>query len=206
MKNMKTKAENPADLLEGRGASALIQAYLELCQLKLLYRQGWLRRGVSPELCESVAEHSFGVALLTLWLAQACFPQLDADKALRMALLHDFGEIYAGDLIPSDRVAAEEKHTLEAESVERVLGKLPGGEEYLRLWQEFEAGDSAEARLVRQVDRLEMGLQAGAYQLLGQGGLEQFFLSARQALEEAQLVSLLDEMQALAGQKDADIT
>lgn len=202
MKKMKTKAKNPAGLLEGRGAPALLQAYIELCQLKLLYRQGWLRRGVPPELCESVAEHSFGVALLTLWLAQAYFPQVDANKALRMALVHDFGEIYAGDIIPSDRVAVEEKHRMEAESVSQVLGKLPGGAEYLRLWQEFEEGDSPEARLVRQVDRLEMGLQAGVYQLLGQGGLEQFFDSARQALEDAALVSLLEAAQALASNQD----
>ena len=154
-------------MLKDQNVDPFIRAYFELCQLKQLYRQGWLRRGVSRERCESVAEHSFGCAVLATWLAQAYYPELDVCKVLRMALLHDFGEIYAGDLIPVDAVEPEEKHRREAGSVAQVFANLPGGAAYLSLWEEFERNETPEARFVRQIDRLEMGLQAGVYALQG---------------------------------------
>jgi putative hydrolase of HD superfamily len=191
------KAENPIELLEGKNAPPLVRAYFELCQLKQLYRQGWLKRGVSRERCESVAEHSFGVAVLALWLADACYPTLDAGKVLRMALLHDFGEIYAGDIIPGDDVSGEVKHAQEEASVAQVLGKLPSAETYLELWQEFENGDTPEARFVRQIDRLEMGLQAAVYKAQEQGVMDEFFVSARQALADPALIEILEAAETL---------
>ncbi|MBN1146901.1 MAG: HD domain-containing protein [Anaerolineales bacterium] len=193
---MEVKAENPASLLQGEDLSPLVQAYFELCQLKQLYRQGWLRRGVPRQRCESVAEHSFGVALLALWLAEAYYPELDGGKLLRMALLHDFGEIYAGDIIPGDGVPPQDKSRREAESVAQVLGKLPGGEAYVALWEEFERGDTPEARFVRQVDRLEMGLQARVYQAQGFERMQEFLASARQALTEQALLEILAAVEA----------
>jgi len=194
---METKADHPVTLLKGQTIDPFIQAYFELCQLKQLYRQGWLRRGVSRERCESVAEHSFACAVLATWLAQAYYPQLDLSKVLRMALLHDFGEIYAGDIIPVDAVEAEEKHCREAGSVAQVFSKLPGGVVYLSLWEEFERNETAEARFVRQVDRLEMGLQAGLYALQGLLEPDEFFASARLAMEDPRFSGLLKALEAI---------
>ena len=191
---MRTKNSHPAELLDDGLSNPVIRAYFELCQLKQLYRQGWLRRGVPPERCESVAEHSFGVAVLALWLAQAYFPQLDALRTVRMALLHDFGEVYAGDIIPSDPLSDAEKQQRERQSVQEVFGKLPGGEAWIALWEEFEAGQTPEARLIRQLDRLEMGLQAGVYQRQGQTEMDTFHLSARKALTDPELVAILEEL------------
>ena len=195
--NMETKAEHPVRLLKDHNVDPFIQAYFELCQLKQLYRQGWLRRGVSRERCESVAEHSFACAVLATWLAQANYPHLDVCKVLRMALLHDFGEIYAGDLIPGDAVEAEEKHRREAGSVAQVFGKLPGGADYLSLWEEYERNETAEARFVRQIDRLEMGLQAGVYALQGLDEPDEFFASARLALEDPRFSGLIEAVETL---------
>jgi putative hydrolase of HD superfamily len=195
---MEMKADNPVTLLKDQDLDPVIQAYFELCQLKQLYRQGWLRRGVSRERCESVAEHSFACAALATWLAQAYYPQLDLSKVLRMALLHDFGEIYAGDIIPVDAVEAEEKHRREAGSVEQVFAKLPGGAVYLSLWKEFERNETAEARFVRQVDRLEMGLQAGLYALQGLLEPDEFFASARLAMEDPRFSGLIDAVKAIS--------
>jgi putative hydrolase of HD superfamily len=198
---MEVKAENPVSLLGDQEHTPLISAYFELCHLKQLYRQGWLRRGVPPERCESIAEHSFGVALLALWLAGGR-PELEADKVLRMALLHDLGEVYAGDITPGDGVSEAEKHRLEAGAVRRILSRLPGGQFYLELWDEFETGLTPEARFVRQLDRLEMGLQAAVYQLQDLVDGDEFFASARQALSDPQLAALLDEVQTLAGMRE----
>jgi putative hydrolase of HD superfamily len=170
------------------------RAYFELCQLKQLFRQGWLRRGIPRERCESVAEHSFGVAMLALWLAHSLDPELDLLKVVSMALVHDFGEVYAGDLIPGDAVSAGEKHQREAASVQEVFAKLPGGEAYLQLWDEFEAGLSPEARFLRQMDRLEMGLQAHVYQRQGFENMAEFQRSAQEALTDQRLQQLLDSL------------
>ncbi|HEY3341621.1 MAG TPA: HD domain-containing protein, partial [Anaerolineae bacterium] len=161
---MQVKAENPITLLAGRHTLPLVELYFELNQLKQLYRQGWLRRGVPAERCESVAEHTFGMAMLCMFIADACIPTLDMQKVLRLALLHDFGEIYAGDITPADAVSPEEKHRREREAVQQVFARLPRGAEYLALWQEYEENQTDEARFVKQMDRLEMALQATVYE------------------------------------------
>jgi putative hydrolase of HD superfamily len=177
----------------------LVSVYAEFNALKHLHRQGWLRRDVPPERCESVADHCFGMAVLAMFLADAHFPNLDPAKVLRLVLLHEFGEIDAGDITPVDGVSDAEKHRREEASVVRVLSQLPGGEPYIALWREFEAGASPEARFVRQIDRLEMALQASLYQR--QDGLDpaEFYRSTDAALSSPQLRAILDEIRAITG-------
>ena len=135
------------DSFHGENLPGWIAAYFEIAHLKQLYRQGWLRRGIPRERCESVAEHTFGTALLAWWLAQAYFPDLDSVRVLRLALLHDLGEVYAGDLIPEEGVPPAEKHARELESVQKIFAKLPEGKLYLQLWLEFEEGSTPEGAL-----------------------------------------------------------
>lgn len=194
---MHTKAPAPLTAITHRPSLPLLELYLELNALKLLYRQGWLRAGVPRERCESVAEHTLGVALLSWFLADGYFPQADASKVMRIALLHDLGEAYVGDLTPHDGVPKEVKHARERQAVEQLLLKLPRGKQYLALWEEYERGESLEARLVRQVDRLEMGLQAWVYELQGAPDLSQFFASAEKAMEAPALRELLAQAERL---------
>lgn len=194
---MKTKAAPPLALLQGRKTLPLIEAYFELNHLKQLFRQGWLRVGIPQERCESVAEHSFFVALLGLFVAESLFPHADASKVVRIALLHDLGEAYAGDITPHDGVNKAAKHALERRAVETIFGKLPRAAEYLALWDEYEHGTSFEARLVRQLDRLEMGLQACVYEHQGFGDLSQFYASVDKALESPELRAVLAALEAL---------
>jgi putative hydrolase of HD superfamily len=194
---VKTKGEPPRKALEGKPVPALVEAYFELNQLKQLYRQGWLRRGIPPERCESVAEHVYSMAMLGWWIADAYFPQLALDKILRMTLLHELGEIYIGDIIPADRVSPAEKHHREREAMQQVIEKLAKGAEYLALWEEYEAGQSAEARFVHQLDRLEMACQAAVYQTQGYQGMEEFFASAEAAIEDPVLRGILADLRGL---------
>jgi putative hydrolase of HD superfamily len=177
------------------GLPSLVQAYVQWAQLKQLYRQGWLRHGVSPDQCESVAEHSFAVALLTLTVMDDCFPELDHETALIMALLHDVGEVYVGDLTPADGVSAAEKHRREREAVVRVLGGLEGAQAYIDLWDAYVRGDTPEARLVREVDRLEMGLQAYLYEQQGPADLAEFYASVREGLSLPALSRLFRQVE-----------
>jgi putative hydrolase of HD superfamily len=194
---MKIKAPLPLAQLQGKQVLPLIEAYFEFNHLKQLYRQGWLLRGVPPERCESVADHSFGVALLALLLAETYFPDLDPGKVIRLALLHDFGEIYAGDITPFDGIDQAEKVRREQAGAAQVLAKLPQGERYLALWEEYEQQHSPEARFVRQIDRLEMALQASVYEHQGLGDLSEFFDYVRSFLSESELQGILRELEGL---------
>jgi putative hydrolase of HD superfamily len=193
---MEWKSDLPLGLVESKELLPILLVYLEFTHLKNLYRQGWLQRGVPKERCESVAEHTFATAVLALLLAEAYFPQLDACQVARLGLIHDFGEVYTGDLTPQDRVKAREKHRLEREAVRKIFSRLPQGEQYARLWEDYEKGATPEARFVKQIDRLEMGLQAWVYERQGMGSMQDFFDSARQALSEPILLEALEAMEA----------
>jgi putative hydrolase of HD superfamily len=194
---METKASAPISLLTGEQVPAWIVAYYEINQLKQLYRQGWLQRGIPKSLCESVAEHSFSMALLALLLMDQVSPGLDPQQVLLMALIHDLGEIYAGDFTPQDGVPSDEKHALEAKAFQQVFGRLPGGQRYIDVWRAYERGESPEARFVKQVDRLEMALQASVYARRGFSDMGDFFDSARKALDTVPIGPLLAEVEAL---------
>jgi putative hydrolase of HD superfamily len=194
---MDTNASIPVSQLRVDRVAYLIEAYFEFNHLKHLYRQGWLQRGVPHARCESVAEHTFGVAVLALFLADAHFPELDASKVLRMALLHDFGEIYAGDMTPADGIDRGAKLRLERRAVRQVLSKLPRGSDYIALWEEYERGASPEARFVRQIDRLEMALQASVYEHQELADLSEFYTSVEQVLSAPALQSILHELKTM---------
>jgi putative hydrolase of HD superfamily len=103
--------------------SAAVTAWFEILHLKQVFRKGWLERGLPPARCESVAEHSFGNAMLCLLLAQQQ-PGLNVEKILRMALIHDLGEVYVGDLTPTDAVDPQEKYAMEKQAVLKILSGL----------------------------------------------------------------------------------
>lgn len=190
---MEAKAPLDLRLLDSLKDHPLLAAYIEITQLKRLYRQGWLRRGISRERCESVADHIFGMTLLAWMLTgEGLFPAVDREKVLRMVLVHELGEIYAGDIVPGDQVDPEVKHHLEREGFVRVSGRVAAGAEWLDLWEEFEAGETPEAQLARQLDRLEMGLQAMVYAQGGHPNLEEFFVSASSGLQSDVLVRLFN--------------
>jgi len=176
-------------------ASPAVRAYFEWQHLKQLYRQGWLRRGISEAHCESVADHVLGTALLCMQLADAHHPALDGERVLRLALIHDLGEAHAGDLTPADGVSDADKHDRERAAVLRITEGVPGAESWLALWDEYESQETPEAHFVRQVDKLEMALQAAVYQRQGRADLREFFRSARAAIEDPAMLAILDEIE-----------
>jgi putative hydrolase of HD superfamily len=191
---VQTKSPRPFKYLRPKETIPLIEVYYEFNQLKVLYRQGWLKRGLSPEQCESVADHTLGVAILAMWITDLYFPALDVLKVIQLALIHDFGEVYAGDITPADDIDNEQKSSLEYEAVQSIFAKLPNGSKYVALWKEYESAQTPEAMLVRQIDRLEMGLQASIYSHLGLNSPDEFLDSARKALHEPELENIFEEL------------
>jgi putative hydrolase of HD superfamily len=130
-------------------------------RLKETARAGWGLRGIGDP--ESVADHSFRVALLALVLSRGAEPPLDRERCVAMALAHDLAESVVGDITPYDGVSTDEKHRREREAMQRLAAML-GDDEVLRLWEEYQAAETAEARFVKDLDKLETVLQAAEYE------------------------------------------
>ena len=141
---------------------------LEALKLKSLPRTGWLRAGI--ENPESVAAHSWGVAWLCMIL---CPNDLNKLKVLEMALIHDLAEVRIGDITPYDGIDVAEKHKMESVAFVEMTEQLCNRQHLRDLWNE----QSAEADFVKQMDKLDMALQAQEY-----GGLEEFIDSALEVL------------------------
>jgi len=141
--------------------------------LKHLDRSGWLRIGVDRP--ESVAAHSFGVALAALVHAR---PEHDLGKLLAMAILHDLPEIVVGDLTPFDGVSRDEKRARENVALDVLLSSHP---DLRALATELERNESAEARLIHDLDKLDMDVTAEVYAARGHDVAE-FHASAAPAV------------------------
>jgi putative hydrolase of HD superfamily len=193
---METKNPPPASLLQGEGIHPVIRLFFETAHLKQLFRQGWLRAGrpVPKEWCESVADHSFSVALLALVLAQDYFPQLDADRVVKLALIHDVAEARIGDITPMDNIPEEQKLAAERKAMEELFEAFPNRDRYLALWEEQAARKTPEARLVHQIDKLEMVLQASVYEHHGANGLQEFYDYVRGRMREEPLREIFAEL------------
>lgn len=142
------------DLLEAAG------------KLKRTKRMGWVEAGIEEP--ESVAEHSFRTAILAMILTD--LQGLDAEKAIRMALLHDLAEAEVGDLTPEKKRTKGPAHMIEEDKVmDRLLSSLPEplSARYSSLWREFRSAASSEAKMVVQADKLEMCIQALEYRREG---------------------------------------
>jgi len=196
-RKMITKFESQTyELLEGTKLHPIVELFFEFAQLKNLYRQGWLEEGrdVSRLHGESVADHSFGVALLGYFIAEEYRKDLDSLKVMKLGLFHEFGEIRGGDMTPSDDILQEEKTNIERAAVLNSLSALPNYGEYLDIWEDFEYGKSPEAIFVKQVDRLEMALQANLYELVGYKSLDAFFPYVQGKLESPELKEIFNEI------------
>ena len=105
---------------------------------------------------ENSAEHSWQGAIAAMVLQDYYLEKLNMEKVISMLLIHDLGEIYAGDTWVFDNEKKVHSHDRELESIEKTMSLLPK-EKYLNmknLWLEFEKGHSSEARYARVIDAL----------------------------------------------------
>ncbi len=183
---------DPSSHVPADAAQALLRLIQFAAKLKSVPRTGWLDRGLDALRVESVADHSFGVALLA-WVCalqrQAEGAAIDPERVLKLALMHDLAEAETGDWTPYDGAAIPSEHDPAArraflkarhsrdpirratkrgqeDAVMRtLLASLPGATRsaLAELWNEHHLGESPEAQFVKQVDRLETFLQSRFY-------------------------------------------
>lgn len=122
-----------------------------------LKRSGWLNRQVTNP--ESVAEHSYSVALSALTLAPK---DMERNKLIKMALIHDIQEIYTGDFTPYDNITPQEKARLELSAAQKISKDL-NNPEMLSLFMEYEQGESREAKFIKDLDRMDAVILAQFY-------------------------------------------
>ncbi|MGF1879306.1 HD domain-containing protein [Photobacterium frigidiphilum] len=130
----------------------ILDFIVEIEKLKSVIRN---TRPVGLERYENSAEHSWHVCLSALMLKDYANEPVDINRVIKMLLIHDLGEIDAGDTIIYASETTENKQNEEA-GLKRVCDLLPDGlgEEYLSLWHEFEAGETAESKYAKAIDRV----------------------------------------------------
>eukprot|EP00752_Nemacystus_decipiens_P011902 g10553.t2 len=156
-------------------------------KLKELKRTGWVHRGVDRP--ESVSDHMYRMAMCSFLITD---PKLDRSRIMKLAVVHDLAEALAGDIAPFQKVSKEEKRRLEEEGLAKIcatIGQEPIAREIKQLWYEYEDCTSEEARVVKDLDKMEMIVQADDYEK-GQGlDLSEFFESTEGCFTTPQVQS-----------------
>lgn len=163
--------------------SSLLSFFRQANHLKGLPRTGWLFAGVAQP--ESLADHTCLVAIYALFLAEAVNADpaaeglalpLNVERVLSLALIHDLAESVLTDLPKraAEVLGTEAKHQAEQRIITSLFEDLPRGAHYTALWQEYDNGATPEARLVKDVDKLEMVLQSVRYSERGHTNLAEF--------------------------------
>jgi len=188
------------------GLRARLDLLTSAYRLKDEVRKGWVLRGVAAP--ESVADHCWGTAILCQLFAVEA--GVDRERAVAIALLHDIAEAITGDVVArvadADReVSIESKAASENAAIAQLLS--PSGpimEEVKELWTAYEERTDPAARFVRDMNLVDMCIQAAIYErqqrydksvtVPSQGGferLDEFIVSAEQRLDSALAKELL---------------
>ncbi|WP_447636768.1 HD domain-containing protein [Flavobacterium microcysteis] len=130
----------------------------EIDKLKYIQRR---TRLFQSDRHENDAEHSWHLAMMALVLAGHSDKPVDVLKVVQMVLIHDLVEIDAGDTFIYDTSKNHTNTEEELVAAKRIFGLLPEkqAQEFLAIWEEFEEGNTHEAKFARTMDRFEPLLQ-----------------------------------------------
>jgi len=172
----------------------ILDFFKTAANLKKIYRQGWIEK-LTLDNPESVADHTYSMAVMSMVISD--LENYDTEKILKMVLLHDLAESKIGDYTP-EQLNNEKKNKLENNAFDEIIKNLPDliKSQYLQIWQEYQENTSPESKIVHQIDRLEMALQAKIYQKEGhsQEKLESFFESAKKDITDPKLKELFTKI------------
>ena len=177
----------------------VITFYLQYNQLKNLYRQGYLKVRLGLEWkdkCESVADHSWALAMLAMSIIEKYELDLDMNKCIKLGLIHELGEIYSGDYTPQDNISPKNKHNIERENIKKLLDTVSFGNDFLELWEEFEEEKTPESIFMKELDKLEFLLQSACYELD-----VQYLTYSKSKIKSPIFIQILDELLGMTKNK-----
>ncbi len=161
-----------------------IEFIIEIDKIKEIYRHTSL---FGKERKENDAEHSWHICIIAMVLSEyANEINIDMLKILKMLLIHDLVEIYAGDyIIYTDKI--DEKKKKEIEGAEKIFNLLPieQKKEFMLIWKEFEERKTKESKFANAIDRFEPILQN--YKNSG-GTWNEYKISSTKILEKNQII------------------
>lgn len=160
----------------------MISTLIELQRLKGLERTGWMLRGIAPG-AESVADHSYGVAVAAMLLADELIARrvaVNMERVLRVALLHDWAEVRTGDMprTATEYFGSATRKRAERAAFEDIVGGIETSgvaEMYNALHEDYEERLSLEAQLVKAADVIDLLVQTLAFERAGVRGLDEFW-------------------------------
>ena len=132
-----------------------LQFLTEVDKMKSVSRQTLL---ADKSRAETDAEHSWHFALMAMTLFEYVgFDGVDINRVIKMALVHDLIEIYAGDTFAYDVKGNENREERENEAADKLFSLLPSEQkaEYRALWEEFDRMDTPDAMYAAAVDRFQ---------------------------------------------------
>lgn len=131
-----------------------IQFVITIDEMKNILRRNLLADGSRRE---NDAEHSWHLAMMAMILEEYSADKVDIGRVLKIALVHDLVEVYAGDTFAYDTKGYEDKEEREIQAAEKLFGMLDPvqGAEIRALWDEFEAKSTPEAVYANAIDRLQ---------------------------------------------------
>lgn len=154
-------------------AGRIVELFQQIHPLDRVPRAGFLLRGVADP--ESVCAHTHFVSLMALLVLEEYPDKFNRDRVLAMALIHDLAEARLMDIpMPSaDAYLSESKHKAEQAIIEDLLEGFPP--HLAQLHDEFSAAETAEARLLRGLDKAQMMIKVLCYEREHRGNLEEFW-------------------------------
>lgn len=170
----------------------------EAIKLKDTVRSGWVLKKVKDP--ESVADHTFSLALLSMIFGKKM--NLNVEKCIKIALIHDIGEVYTGDIVTRFReedqpVSNEGKKHLSDESTKKLIFTLPTEfrKEFSELWEEYHNKNSKEANLVKELDSLDSSIQLLEYKNRTKVGLlSEHLETADRQIKSPEIRKLFEEI------------
>ena len=123
-------------------------------KMKSIYRQTLL---ADKSRRETDAEHSWHLALMAMVFSDLVPENADINRIIKMALIHDLVEIYAGDTFCYDEAASLDKKEREEAAAEKLFSLLPEdmNREFRQMWHEFDEAKTPDARFAASLDRLQ---------------------------------------------------
>lgn len=127
---------------------------IEIDKVKNIFRMSYV---TDKSRHENDAEHSWHLGIMAFIFSEYIEEDVDISKVMKMVLIHDLVEIYAGDTFAFDEKGYEDKAEREQLAADKIFGMLPQdqGIELRALWDEFEAGETKEAKYGDMLDRMQ---------------------------------------------------